>query len=44
MVKLQQELVICQVCKKQMKMSEVLSAEIVREPIVEKIDHLLMNQ
>ena len=30
-------MVICQVCKGQKKMSEVLSAEIVREPIVEKI-------
>jgi uncharacterized membrane protein len=37
MVRLQQELVICQVCKEQKKMSEVLSAEIVREPIIEKI-------
>jgi hypothetical protein len=37
MTKLQQEMVICQVCKEQKKMSEVLSAEIVREPIVEKI-------
>lgn len=30
-------MVMCQVCKGQKKMSEVLSAEIVREPIVEKI-------
>ncbi len=37
MTKLHQEMVICQVCKEQKKMSEVLSAEIVREPIVEKI-------
>lgn len=37
MAKLQQREVICQVCKEQKKMSEVLSAEIVREPIVEKI-------
>jgi hypothetical protein len=37
MIKLQQEMVICQVCKEQKKMSEVLSAEIVREPIIEKI-------
>jgi hypothetical protein len=37
MVKLQKELVICQGCKEQKKMSEVLSAEIVRESIVEKI-------
>lgn len=37
MVKLQQELVICQVCKEYKKMSDMLSAEIVRAPIVEKI-------
>ncbi len=37
MAKVQQEIVICQVCKEQKKMSEVLSAEIVRGPIVEKI-------
>jgi hypothetical protein len=37
MAKLQQLKAICHVCKKQKKMSEVLSAEIVREPIVDKI-------
>jgi uncharacterized membrane protein len=37
MAKLQQREVLCQVCKEPKKMSEVLSAEIVREPIVEKI-------
>jgi uncharacterized membrane protein len=37
MAKLQQREVICQVCKEQKKMSEVLLAEIVREPIVDKI-------
>jgi uncharacterized membrane protein len=33
----QQNTVICQVCKEQKKMSEVLTAELVRGPIVEKI-------
>lgn len=37
MTKLQQEMVTCQICKEQKKMCEVLSAEIVRRPIVEKI-------
>ena len=37
MAKLQQRMVTCQVCNEQKKMSEVLTAEIVREPIVEKI-------
>ncbi|MBI5039161.1 MAG: DUF1003 domain-containing protein [Nitrospirae bacterium] len=37
MNKLQQKMVICQVCKGQKKMSEVMSADIVREQIVEKI-------
>jgi uncharacterized membrane protein len=37
MSKLRQETVICQVCKEQKKKNEVLPAEIVREPIVEKI-------
>lgn len=37
MAKLQQREVLCQVCKEQKKMSEVFSAEVVREPIVEKI-------
>jgi hypothetical protein len=32
-----QEIVKCQVCKKQKKLSEVLSAELIREPIVERI-------
>ena len=37
MAGLQQETVLCQVCKEQKNKSDVLSAEIVREPIVEKI-------
>lgn len=37
MAKLQQKTVLCQVCKEQKKMSEVLTAELVRGPIVEKI-------
>ena len=37
MVRSQQREVTCQVCKQQKKMSEVFSAEVVREPIVEKI-------
>jgi uncharacterized membrane protein len=37
MAKLQQREVICQVCKEQKKMREVLTAELVRGPIVEKI-------
>jgi uncharacterized membrane protein len=37
MAKLHQEMVICQVCKEQKKMSEALTAELVRGPIVEKI-------
>ena len=37
MVRLQQEPVICQICKEHKKMSDMLSAEIVREPIVDKI-------
>lgn len=37
MAKLHQEMVLCQVCKEQKKMSEVLTAELVRGPIVEKI-------
>lgn len=41
MAKLQQRKVLCQICKEQNKMSEVFSADVVREPIVEKIiaDH-----
>ena len=37
MAKLQHREVLCQVCKEQKTMSEVLSADIVREPIVAKI-------
>ena len=37
MVRLQQDPVLCQICKEHKKMSDMLSAEIVREPIVEKI-------
>lgn len=37
MSKFRQKTAICQICKEQKKVSEVLSAEIVREPIVEKI-------
>lgn len=37
MPKKQQETVICQVCKEQKKISEVLSAEMIREPIAERI-------
>ncbi len=37
MTKFQQGMAVCQICKEQKKMSEVLSAEIVREPIVKKI-------
>jgi len=37
MVRLQQDPVLCQICKENKKMSDMLSAEIVREPIVEKI-------
>jgi uncharacterized membrane protein len=37
MISKDQETVKCQVCKKQKKLSEVLSAEIIREPIVERI-------
>ena len=37
MTRRQQETVICQVCKEQKKISEVLSAEMIREPIVERI-------
>jgi len=37
MPKKQQDTVICQVCKEQKKISDVLSAEMVREPIVERI-------
>jgi uncharacterized membrane protein len=33
----QQETVICQVCKEQKRLSEVLSAEMIREPIAERI-------
>ncbi len=33
----QQETVLCHVCKKQKKMSEVMSAEMVRDPIAERI-------
>ena len=41
MRKLQHQEVLCQVCKEKKKMSEVLTAEMVRAPIVEKImaDH-----
>ena len=37
MPKKQQDTVICQVCKEQKKIGDVLSAEMVREPIVERI-------
>jgi uncharacterized membrane protein len=37
MARSQQREVVCQVCKEQKKMSEVLTAELVRPPIVEKI-------
>jgi uncharacterized membrane protein len=37
MPKKQQETVICQACKEQKKISEVLSAEMIREPIAERI-------
>jgi phage terminase large subunit-like protein len=37
MTKRQQETVLCQICKEQKKISEVLSAEMIREPIVERI-------
>jgi uncharacterized membrane protein len=37
MAKLHQEEVICQVCKERKKLSDVLTAELVRGPIVEKI-------
>jgi uncharacterized membrane protein len=37
MKKKPEEVVICQVCKKQKKLSEVLSAELVREPIINRI-------
>jgi len=37
MPKKQQETVICQVCKEQKKISDVLSAEMIREPIAERI-------
>jgi uncharacterized membrane protein len=37
MKKMQEETVICQVCKKQKKPNEVLSGELVRDPIVERI-------
>ncbi len=37
MARKQQETVICQICKKQKKLSEVLPAELVREPLVEII-------
>jgi uncharacterized membrane protein len=41
MTKVQQREVVCQVCKEHKRMSEVLTAELVRGPIVEKIvaDH-----
>ena len=37
MTKKKQETVLCQICKEQKKISEILSAEIIREPIVERI-------
>jgi uncharacterized membrane protein len=37
MPKKQEETVICQVCKEQKKISEVLSAELIRAPIAERI-------
>jgi uncharacterized membrane protein len=37
MARKQQETVICQICKKQKKLSEVVPAELVREPLVEII-------
>jgi len=36
MTKKKQETVLCQICKEQKKISEVLSAEIIREPIVDR--------
>jgi precorrin-6x reductase len=37
MTKKKQETVLCEICKEQKEISEVLSAEIIREPIVERI-------
>ena len=37
MKKKPEEVVTCQICKKQKKLSEVLSAELVREPIITRI-------
>jgi uncharacterized membrane protein len=37
MARRRQETVICQICKKQKKLSEVIPAELVREPLVEVI-------
>jgi len=37
MARKQQETVLCQICKKQKKLSEVMPAELVREPLVEII-------
>jgi uncharacterized membrane protein len=37
MARKQQETVLCQICKKQKKLSEVVPAELVREPVVETI-------
>jgi hypothetical protein len=37
MAKKQQETVLCQICKKQKKITEVMPAELVREPLVETI-------
>ena len=37
MAKLQQKEVLCQVCKEQKNISEVLPAELVRGPFIEKI-------
>jgi len=37
MVKKQQETATCQICKKQKKLSEVMAAELIRDPLVETI-------
>jgi uncharacterized membrane protein len=37
MIKKEQNTVICQICKEQKKLSEVLPGEVVREPVAEKI-------
>jgi len=37
MTRKQQETVLCQICKEQKKLSEVIPAQLIREPIVETI-------